>query len=114
MTTTRQPLGVESKQYVGIDEQGALRIVGTRVLLDCIVDAFREGHSPETIQQMFASLTLEQVYGGCAFYLANKAAVDAYLEQGERDWAALKAKMDREPNPVLERIRKFRSASGAA
>jgi uncharacterized protein (DUF433 family) len=43
---------------------------GTRVFLDSIVHSFRDGDSPETIQQNFSSLTLEQVYGAIAFFLA--------------------------------------------
>ena len=51
----------------------------TRVSLDSIVYAFQQGLSPESIVQSFPLLTLEQVYGAIAFYLANRTEIDAYL-----------------------------------
>jgi uncharacterized protein (DUF433 family) len=36
------------------------------------VYSFKAGDSPETIRQNFSSLTLEQVYGAIAFYLAHE------------------------------------------
>ena len=54
------------------------------VSLDSIVYCFREGLSPESIAESFPTLTLEQVYGAIAFYLANQPIVDQYLREGER------------------------------
>ena len=42
-----------------------------------IVHAFRRGESPETIRQNFELLSLEEVYGATAFYLASQADIDA-------------------------------------
>jgi len=56
-----------------------------QVSLDSIVYAFRGGESPETIQQNFPSLTLEQVYGAIAFNLGHQAEIDANIRQGEEE-----------------------------
>jgi uncharacterized protein (DUF433 family) len=64
---------------------GGYYVVGARVSLDSIIYAFRGGESPETIQQNFPSLTLEQVYGAIAFYLGHQTEVDANVRQGEQD-----------------------------
>ena len=64
---------------------GGYYVAGTRVSLDSIVYGFREGESPETIQQNFPSITLEQVYGVIAFYLGHQAEVDANISQGEEN-----------------------------
>ena len=53
-------------------------VEGTRISLDSIAYAFQQGLSPETIVQSFPLLTLEQVYGAIAFYLGNRAEIDAY------------------------------------
>jgi uncharacterized protein (DUF433 family) len=55
----------------------------TRISLDSIVYAFRKGSSPESIVESFPLLTLEQVYGAIAFYLANRPEIDAYLAAEE-------------------------------
>ncbi len=72
-----------AKSYVE-NKEGCYRIKGTRVSLDSVVYTFRQGLSPETIAtECFPTLTLEQVYGAIAFYLANRKKVDAYLKEGE-------------------------------
>jgi len=51
------------------------------ISLDAIAYAFQQGLSPESIVQYFPLLTLEQLYGAIAFYLANRAEIDAYLAE---------------------------------
>lgn len=77
-----------AREYIE-ERQGGYYVAGTRVSLDSIVYAFRGGESPETIQQNFPSLTLEQTYGTIAFYLGHQAEVDANIRQGERDIRSL-------------------------
>jgi uncharacterized protein (DUF433 family) len=68
-------------------------IKGTRISLDSVVYAFRQGLSPESIAQAFPLLNLEQIYGAIAFYLANRTEIDAYL-------AAEEAAFDAMPQPL--------------
>jgi uncharacterized protein (DUF433 family) len=71
-----------SREYIE-QREGGYYVAGTRVSLDSLVYAFRGGESPETIQQNFPSLTLEQVYGAIAFYLGHQAEIDANIREGE-------------------------------
>lgn len=68
---------------------GVYYVTGTRISLDSIVYAFREGCSPETIREDFDGLTLAHVYGTIAFYLDHRIDVDAYLSQRQEQWAEL-------------------------
>lgn len=70
------------KTYVEY-RNAAYWVEGTRISLDSIVYAFQKGLSPESIVQSFPLLTLEQVYGAIAFYLANRTEIDAYLAAEE-------------------------------
>lgn len=79
---------VVAKSYVEY-RNDAYWIEGTRISLDSIVYAFRQGLSPESIVQSFPLLTLEQVYGAIAFYLANSAEIDAYLADEEAAFDAM-------------------------
>lgn len=88
-----------SENYV-VNHAGCYRITGTRVSLDSIVYAFLEGDSPETIAQCFPALTLEQVYGAIAYYLANRAEIDAHLKVEEADFEQ-RRQLAREQNPQL-------------
>ena len=74
----------------------------TRISLDSIVYSFLEGESPESIAYNFPLLSLEQVYGAIAFYLANKALVDTYMEEGKANFEQLSQRC-REKNPLLYR-----------
>jgi uncharacterized protein (DUF433 family) len=83
---------VAAKSYVEY-RNDAYWIEGTRISLDSVVYAFRGGLSPESIVQSFPLLTLEQVYGAIAFYLANRVEIDSYL-------AAEEAAFDAMPQPL--------------
>jgi uncharacterized protein (DUF433 family) len=91
--------------YVRIDEHGVMRVGETRVMLDSVVAAFQQGHSPETIQQEYPALTLEQVYGATAYYLANREEVDRYLTHQGEVWRQWRARAAEGANPVVQRLR---------
>jgi uncharacterized protein (DUF433 family) len=80
---------------------GVYYIVGTRLSLDSIVYAFREGCSPESIREDFEGLTLAHVYGAIAFYLDHLADIDAYLQQRKNSWTELERR-GTPPSPDLQ------------
>ena len=63
------------KEYVKKVE-GAYRVAETRVSLDSFVYLFREGMSAESMVDSYPALTLDQVHGALAFYLANQKDID--------------------------------------
>ena len=87
----------ERPSYVE-ERDGGYWVVGTRVSLDSIVYAFWNGQTPESIAQSFPTLTLEQVYGVTAFYLAHHDEIDRHLGQHRSDFEAMRAKA-REKDP---------------
>ncbi len=87
------------KQYIEQHHEGYW-IAGTRISLDSVVYAFLNGESPESIAQNFPLLSLEQVYGAIAFYLANRKLVDVYLKKGEAKFEKLQQSF-REKNRLL-------------
>ena len=66
---------------VRIDEGGGLKVGNTRVSLGSVIYAFNRGDDASEIQRQFDTLTLAQIHGAIAYYLHNKAKVDAYLDQ---------------------------------
>jgi uncharacterized protein (DUF433 family) len=71
------------------ERNGGYYVAGTRVSLDSVVYAFLEGESPEGIAYSFQALTLEQIFGALAYYLANRPAIDEYLRRGEVEFDKL-------------------------
>ena len=88
-----------AKDYVE-EHSGAYFIAGTRVSLDSVVYAFLRGESPETIGESFPALTLEQILGSLAFYLADRDKIDQYLRHGEEDFERLRQQA-RQNNPAF-------------
>jgi uncharacterized protein (DUF433 family) len=69
---------------------GGYWIKDTRVSLDSVILEFLRGTSAETIAgECFPALTLEQVYGAIAYYLANRPEMDVYLKQANAEFKAL-------------------------
>jgi uncharacterized protein (DUF433 family) len=80
--------------------EGGYYIADSRVSLESIVSAFLRGESAETIAESFPALTLEQVYGALAFYLAQRGKIDAHIEAGKAEFERLRSEA-RRTHPAL-------------
>lgn len=92
-----------NKEYVK-QVEGAYRISGTRVSLDSVVYGWLNGQSPESIVDSYPVLTLEQVHGALAYYLAHQEEIEQYLRQGEAEFEVLRQELSRklsETKPLL-------------
>jgi uncharacterized protein (DUF433 family) len=95
------------REYVE-QRNGGYYVASTRVSLDSLVYSFKSGDSPETIRQNFPSLTLEQVYGAIAFYLANTEEVDANIREGEREIERLVPPLSQSRPELFARLQRAR------
>jgi uncharacterized protein (DUF433 family) len=95
----------EARGYVRVDEHGVMRVADSRVMLDSVVAAFTQGHSPKTIRQQYPALSLEMVYGSITYYLAHRQEVDDYLRRQDKVWEQERARSEQRPAPVVERLR---------
>ena len=102
---------IDARTYVRVDEHGVFRIGSTRVSLDSVVYPFQQGHSPETIREQYPALTLEEIYGAIAFYLANRDEIHHYLDRQEKLWADLRRQAEQTPSSVVERLRTLRQGA---
>jgi uncharacterized protein (DUF433 family) len=66
-----------------LDEDGTIRISGSRVSLEAVVRQFKLGATAEQIQQDFPSLTLREIHEAIYYYLNHTEAVEEYLQQQE-------------------------------
>ena len=58
---------------------GVVRIGATRVTLDTVIAAYREGMTPEGIAEQYPSLRLNELYSVIGYFLSHTEEVDAYL-----------------------------------
>ena len=70
-----------------LDSDGAARVAGTRVTLDTVVFAFKEGATAEEIARQYLSVPLSDVYSVLGYYLHSRDEVEEYLKarSGERE-----------------------------
>jgi len=95
---------IVTKPYVE-QREASYWIIGTRISLDSVVYAFLDGKSPESIVQSFPLLTLEQVYGAIAFYLANRPLVDDYLAGEDAEFSQLQQSLEAANPGLYQRLR---------
>ena len=76
-------------------QDGSIRVGNSRVLLDLVIFAFNEGHTPEEIVLQFPVLKLAEVYSAIAYYLENREQIDTYLDnravEAEKLWANIES-----------------------
>ncbi|SRR6266581_1309062 len=82
------------------DSDGVVRITGTRVTLDTLIAAFREGATAEAIAEQYPSLALGDVYTAIGYYLRHQAEVESYLEKRRRLADQVRQKNERRFSPV--------------
>ena len=66
------------------DSDGVVRVGGTRVTLDTIIIAFKEGATAEEVVSQYPSLLLADVYATIGYYLQQQPEVEAYLSQRQQ------------------------------
>lgn len=93
--------------YVEMRE-GNYFLSGSRVSLDSVVYGFLNGESPETIRDNFPTLSLEQVYGAVAFYLAHQTEVDDYLKSKNEAYETARRSQTHVSSELRTRIKQSR------
>jgi uncharacterized protein (DUF433 family) len=62
------------------DDDGTLRLQGSRVTVDALIAAYRRGDTPDQIHEGFPSLSVDEIQKAIDWYLANRNDVDNYLK----------------------------------
>ena len=73
---------------------GVIRVGGTRVPLDTVVEVFNTGATPEEIAQDFPVLRLDDIYAVITYYLRHRDEVETYLEQRRAQAAEVRRKIE--------------------
>jgi uncharacterized protein (DUF433 family) len=77
-----------------VDEHGSIRVGGSQVLLDVVIEHFNNGAEPEAIAHGFPTLNLADVYGVIAYYLRHRKDIDAYIDARRRDAEKLRQEIE--------------------
>ncbi len=85
------------------DEQGSIRVGGTRVTLESVIADFQRGATPEEIVHAFPVLNVADVYQVIGYYLHNRAEVDAYIQRQHEEGERLRREWEKEHPSTLTR-----------
>ena len=102
-----------TNQYVEV-RNGAYYVAGTRIGLDVVAFAFRNGRSAEAIFDAYPGIgSLAKVYGSITFILEHPIELEAYLRDQERIFEEFKAQHAMSPDMIerFERAKNERSAN---
>ncbi|MBI5368832.1 MAG: DUF433 domain-containing protein [Planctomycetes bacterium] len=109
------PLHLEAQPLpLKAGDDGVIRIGATRVTLDTILAAFREGATAEEIAQQYSSVPLADVYSAISFYLRQRERVDEYLRDRERRGEEVRALNEGRFDPQGVRDRLVARRAGSA
>jgi uncharacterized protein (DUF433 family) len=82
------------------DSQGVLRVGGTNVTLEMVVEVYRAGNTAEEIARYYPSLQLADVYAVLTYYLRHRTEVDTYIRRRQEKTASMVPLL---PTPVGRR-----------
>ena len=88
------------------DVDDVIRVGRTRVTLDTVISAFREGATAEEIAQQYPSLDLADVYAVIAYYLRQRAQVETYLQQRQDQAEEVRTQIESrfDPSGIRKRL----------
>jgi uncharacterized protein (DUF433 family) len=97
---------MELESYFDFLASDDIRLKGTRVGIETILyDYIHRSQPPEAIAARYPSLTLEQVYATITYYLQNREAVNAYLEDWLEHGRRMREEQEQNLPPVVVKLR---------
>jgi len=87
------------------DQQGKIRVGGTRILLELIIYAFQQGETAEGIIDSYPTLKLADVYAVLAYYLTHHSEVDAYMVQADKAADRIQGEVEANISPEARALR---------
>jgi uncharacterized protein (DUF433 family) len=101
-----------------LPESGALRLKGTRIDWEHVVQLFQVGRSPEEILATYGHvLRLEEVYAAITYYLLNRTEYEEYVRRGdeyarqafEKYWQSLTPEQQAKQTAMRNRLRELKT-----
>jgi uncharacterized protein (DUF433 family) len=101
METDKHPI----ENYFDFNSPDDIRIKGTRVGIETVLDDYLGGTSPEEIAARYRTLTLEQVYATITYYLHKQEEIGKYLERWRAYSEAAWQEQQRNPSEFVQDLR---------
>jgi uncharacterized protein (DUF433 family) len=96
---------MELESYFETINDTAIRIRGTRIGIETIIDAYRTGATPEEILIRYPALSLLQIYAAITYYLARHDELEAYVGRVRAEQEAAWVEYEQTATPFLVELR---------
>lgn len=96
---------MELENYFDVLRDDDIRLKGTRIGIETILEDFFNGSSPEEIAIRYSNLNLEQVYATITYYLHNRERIDTYMQAWRQYSDRASKEADENPPEVVKRLR---------
>jgi len=89
-----------------VDVTGVVRIGRTRVTLETVIAAFKDGATAEEVIQQYPSVALADVYSVIGHYLRHPEEIETYLQQRQAQVDAVRKQNEArfDPQGVRDRL----------
>ncbi|MBI3303913.1 MAG: DUF433 domain-containing protein [Deltaproteobacteria bacterium] len=105
---------MELESYFDFLSPDDIRIKGTRIGIETVVEDYLQGATPEEIAARYRTLALEQVYATITYYLHNTKEIDHYLTRWRAYTEAAWQEQQRNPPEFVRDLRaRLQQARGA-
>lgn len=91
--------------YFDFLSEDDIRVKGTRVGIEIILDDYLNGASPEEIAARYRTLTLKDVYATITYYLHNREEIAAYLQRWREYTDTAWQEQQRDPPVFMKELR---------
>ncbi|MCB0196337.1 MAG: DUF433 domain-containing protein [Anaerolineae bacterium] len=99
---------MQLENYFEVLDSQDIRIKGTRIGIEIVIEDFLDGASPEEIAVRYPSLSLEQVYASITYYLANRDQIDAYIQSSWQEIERASQQQEQNPPDFIKRLRQLK------
>jgi len=87
-----------------------IRLKGSRIGIESVLyEYIHRDQTPEAIARRFPTLSLEQIYATVLYYLRNREKIDAYLTDWLEYGRRMREEQERNPPPVVVRLRALKA-----
>jgi uncharacterized protein (DUF433 family) len=85
------------------NDNGTIRVKGSRVTLDTIIGRMQVGDTPEEIHEGFPTVTLDQINTIIDWYFNNQVEADQYLQEQEAEGERIRKEIESQPEYIARR-----------
>jgi len=82
-----------------------IRLKGHRVGIETILFDYLDGLTAEEIALRYPTLSMEKIYATLTYYWRKKSEIDAYLKAAEEHERHMREEQERNPPPIVTRLR---------